>query len=94
LERRLRKRRGWEAEEWFLEVPSATGYNSWLREAANVQLDTLLKNMDKLPDQLSELQSVLLLEEISSARLARVSQAMIHMVEEIRLLVTLTEVNK
>ncbi len=56
-----------------------------------MQLDTLLKNMDKLPDQLSALQSVLLLEEISSDRLIRVSQAMIHMVEEIRLLVTLTE---
>ncbi len=67
------------------------GYNNWLREGAEQQQDMLLKSMDKLPAQLSALQSVLLLEEISSVRLARVCQAMTHLVEEIRLLVILTE---
>jgi len=50
--------------------------------------------MDKLPEALSELQSVLLLGEISSARLTRVYQAMIHLESEIHLLVTLTGVSK
>ncbi len=69
-------------------------YNNWLREAADKQQDMLLESMDKLPDQLSALQSVLLQGEISSARLTRVCRAMIHLVSEIHLLVTLTEVNK
>ncbi len=64
-------------------------FNNWLREEADAQRDMLLTSMDKLPDQLSELQSVLLLGEISSVRLARVYQAMTHMVSEIHLLVTL-----
>ncbi len=66
------------------------GYNSWLREEADKQQSLLLESMDRLPDQLSELQSVLLLEEISSVRSARVLQAMIHLESEIHLLVTLT----
>jgi len=65
-------------------------YNNWLREVADKQQDMLLRSMDKLPAQLSALQSVLLLEEISSVRLTRVCKAMTHLVEEIRLLVTLT----
>ncbi len=66
-------------------------YNNWLREVADKQQDMLLVSMDKLPAQLSALQSVLLQGEISSDRLARVCQAMTHLVSEIHLLVTLTE---
>jgi len=46
--------------------------------------------MDKLPAQLSALQSALLLGEISPERLGRVLRAMIHLEKEIHLLVTLT----
>ncbi len=56
-----------------------------------MQQDMLLRSMDKLPVQLSELQSVLLQEGISSARLTRVLQAMTHLEGEIHLLVTLME---
>jgi len=67
------------------------GYNNWLREEADAQLNLLLKNTDRLLAQLSVLRSVLLREGISSDRLTRVSQAEIHLMSEIHLLVILTE---
>lgn len=67
------------------------GYNNWLREEAEGQLSLLQKNTDRLLAQLSVLQSVLRLEEISSARLTRVLQAETHLMSEIHLLVILTE---
>jgi len=66
-------------------------FNSWLREEAQSSQNMLRKNTDKLQVQLSVLLSVLQQEEISSARLARVLQAMTHLESEIRLLVILTE---
>ncbi len=69
-------------------------YNNWLREVADKQQDMLLRSMDKLPAQLSALQSVLLQGEISSVRLTRVCQAMTHLVNEIHLLVISTGVTK
>ncbi len=76
-------------KSWSSEELSDMGYNSWLREEAQNSLSLLNKNTARLLAQLSVLQSVLLQEEISSARLARVLQAQIHLMTEIHLLVTL-----
>jgi len=66
-------------------------YNSWLREEANSSRNTLIKNTDRLLAQLQVLQSVLLLEKVSSVRLTRVSLAMTHLMTELHLLVISTE---
>ncbi len=65
-------------------------YNSWLREEAQSSSNTFRKNMVKLQAQLSVLESVICLEGITSERLGRVSLAMVHLMTEVRLLVTLT----
>ncbi len=67
------------------------GYNNWLRANAQESRDLLKKNSVRLQAQLSVLDSVMLLEETSTARLERVSLAIIHVMTEIHLLVTLTE---
>ncbi len=67
------------------------GYNSWLREQVLDSKDMLSKNTVRLLAQLSVLQSVLRLEEMSSQRLTRVLVAENHLMTEIHLLVTSTE---
>ncbi len=67
------------------------GYNSWLRESAQESRNTFQQNTVRLQAQLSAVLSVLQLEETSTTRLTRVSLAMIHLMEELHLLVTLTE---
>jgi len=66
-------------------------YNSWLREEANVLNSTLRKNTDRLLVQLQVLHSVISPEEITSERLERVSTAMVHLMTELHLLVTIQE---
>ncbi len=66
-------------------------YNSWLREQAQESKNLLTKNMDRLQAQLSVLDSVICLEQISTQRLERVSVAITHVLTEIHLLVILTE---
>ncbi len=68
-------------------------YNSWLREEAQERNNMLRKNMARLQVQLSVLDSVISLEEITSERSARISLAVNHLMTELHLLVTLT-VNK
>ncbi len=68
-----------------------TSYNNWLREEALDSRSSLRRNMDRLQAQLSVLDSVICLEQISTQRLERVSVAIIHVLTEIHLLVTLTE---
>ncbi len=67
-------------------------YNNWLREEATRQNSMLRKNTDRLQAQLRVLQSVILQEEITSERSVRVSMAMVHLMTELHLLVTLTGV--
>jgi len=69
-----------------------TSYNSWLREQAQNSKTMLSKNTARLQAQLSVLDSVILQEEITSERFARVSTAMVHLMTELHLLVTLTGV--
>ncbi len=71
-----------------------TSYNSWLREEATEQSNTLHKNMARLRVQLSVLESVISLEEITSERSARVLQAVNHLMTELHLLVILTGVKQ
>ncbi len=66
-------------------------YNNWLREEAVDSKSTLLKNMDRLQAQLPVLESLISQGEITTARFERVSQALIHVMTEIHLLVILTE---
>ncbi len=71
-------------------------YNEWLRDTNNKSEQELLKNMVKLQAQLSVVQSVLQ-EEIGTVasqahRVTRVNLAMIHLMTEIHLLVTMKEV--
>ncbi len=68
-----------------------TSYNNWLREEALNSKTTLEKNMAKLQQVLPVLDSVISQEGITSARFARVSAAISHLIVEIHLLVTLTE---
>ncbi len=75
---------------WSRESP-VTSYNNWLREEAQDCRNLLAKNMDRLQVQLSVLDSVICLEQISTQRLERVSVAITHVLTEIHLLVTLTE---
>ncbi len=74
---------------WSGEYPN-TSYNNWLREEAVASNNMLSQNMAKLQAQLQALGSVICLEEITMERSARVSQALIHAMTEIHLLVTLT----
>ncbi len=67
-------------------------YNNWLREEAESSSNSLRKNMGRLQVQLSVLDSVISLEEITSERLGRISLAVNHLMTELHLLVTLTEV--
>ncbi len=64
-------------------------YNSWLRGEALDSKNMLKKNMDRLQAQLLALDSVICLEQTSTQRLERVSVAIIHVLTEIHLLVTL-----
>ncbi len=66
-------------------------YNNWLREEALNSKSLFHKNMVRLQAQLQVLESVISLEEISTVRFARVSTAMVHLMTELHLLVTLTE---
>ncbi len=66
-------------------------YNSWLRDTAVEQNSLLRKNTARLQAQLSVLDSLILPEETTSERYARVSLAMVHLMTELHLLVTLTE---
>ncbi len=66
-------------------------YNSWLREEASKQNSMLRKNTDRLLVQLQVLHSVISPEEITSERYERVSTAMVHLMTELHLLVTLKE---
>ncbi len=75
---------------WSEEQPNLS-YNSWLREEVQEQNNTLRKSMDRLQAQLQVLPSVISLEEITSERSARVLQAVIHLMTELHLLVTLAE---
>ncbi len=68
-----------------------TSYNNWLREEADVRNSILRKNTARLQAQLSVLDSVILQEEITSVRSERVCTAMVHLMTELHLLVTLTE---
>ncbi len=68
------------------------GYNTWLRDTS-VKLSSMLKqNTVRLQAQLSVLLSVLELETgtVDSHRVYRVNQAMIHLMTEMHLLVTMT----
>ncbi len=76
---------------WSSEKQPNTQYNNWLREQALSSKDTLKKNTVKLQQVLLVLESVIYQEEITSVRFARVSAAMIHLITEVHLLVTLTE---
>ncbi len=67
------------------------GYNSWLRGQAQESRSMLAKNSARLQVQLSVLDSLICQEEISTERFERVSLALIHVMTEIHLLVTLTE---
>ncbi len=67
-------------------MQSVTGYNNWLRDTAEEQRSTLVKNMDRLLAQLPVVQSVLSQEEISTERLTRCSLAVIHLMTELHLL--------
>ena len=67
-------------------------YNSWLRGEAQNSSSLFRKNMDRLQAQLLVLDSLILPEEITSERYARVSMAMVHLMTELHLLVTLTGV--
>ncbi len=66
-------------------------YNRWLRATAEDSRSMLSKNMEQLQAQLSVLDSLMQQAEISTVRSERVSQALIHAMTEIRLLVILTE---
>ncbi len=61
-------------------------YNSWLREEAQNSNNILKLNTDRLLAQLQVLQSVILPEEITMERSARVSLAMVHLMSELHLL--------
>ncbi len=77
--------RSWSGEQ------ANTSYNSWLREEAKSSRDTLLKNTARLQAQLQVLESVILPEEIIMERSERVSTAMVHLMTELHLLVTIKE---
>ncbi len=77
-------------QNWSAEYPN-TSYNNWLREEAQSSRHMLSKNMARLQAQLSVLDSVISQEGITTVRFARVSQAMVHLMTELHLLVTLTE---
>ncbi len=64
-------------------------YNNWLREEALDSRTTFEKNTVKLQRVLQVLDSVISQEEITSVRFARVSAAMVHLMTEVHLLVTL-----
>ncbi len=66
-------------------------YNNWLRDTAVKQNSLLRKNTARLQAQLSVLDSVILPEEITSERLGRVLLAMVHLMTELHLLVTMME---
>ncbi len=66
-------------------------YNNWLREEAQEQSSTLLKNMARLLDQLQVSESVILQAGITLERYERVSQAVNHLKTELHLLVTIQE---
>ncbi len=66
-------------------------FNTWLRDTAQESRSTLSKNSARLRAQLSVLDSLICQEGISTERFARVSLALIHVMTEIHLLVTLTE---
>ncbi len=65
-------------------------YNSWLREEAQGSRSMLRKNTARLLAQLQVLDSVISQEEITTERFGRVSQALIHAMTEIHLLVIST----
>jgi len=75
----------------WLEDSRNMSYNNWLRDTAQKQNSMLRKNTARLQAQLSVLDSVISLEETTSERLERVSTAMVHLMTELHLLVTLTE---
>jgi len=75
----------------WLDASPKLSYNNWLREEAVESSNTLHKNMARLQVQLQVLESVISLEEITSERLGRVSQAVNHLMTELHLLVTLQE---
>ncbi len=75
---------------WSEDYPRLS-YNNWLREEATDSRSMLLQNMVRLRAQLPVLESLILAEEITTERFARVSQALIHAMTEIHLLVILTE---
>ncbi len=66
-------------------------YNNWLRDTASDSRAMLKRNSERLQVQLSALDSLICQEGISTERFARVSLALIHVMTEIHLLVTLTE---
>jgi len=76
---------------WSSEERPDTQYNSWLREQALSSRSTLEKNTAKLRLVLQVLESVTSQEGTTSVRFARISAAMVHLITEIHLLVTLTE---
>ncbi len=71
------------------EESRSMSYNNWLREEAENSSRLLRKNMVRLQAQLQALESVICLEEITMERSARLSTAVIHVMTEIHLLVTL-----
>jgi len=77
-------------KEWSGNYPNIS-YNSWLREEAQNSRNLLLKNMVRLQAQLSVLESLISGAEITTERFGRVSTAMIHLMEELHLLVILTQ---
>ncbi len=66
-------------------------YNNWLREEAQNSSNMLNKNTARLLAQLRVLPSVTLLGEITSERYERVSTAMVHLMNELHLLVISVE---
>ncbi len=66
-------------------------YNNWLRDMAVNSKKELRLNMAKLQQALLVLESAISQEETTSGKYARVSIAMVHLLTEVHLLVTLTE---
>lgn len=67
-------------------------YNTWLRESNQDLLTTLVNNMVRLQAQLQVLDSLLQWETTTvPLRVSRVNQAVIHLMTEIHLLVTLNQ---
>ncbi len=73
---------------WREESPKLS-YNNWLRKEAVDSKTTLVKNTGRLLDQLRVLESVISQEGITTERFGRVSLAMVHLMIELHLLVTI-----